>query len=132
MSGPTNTELAPLRALAAHAEGLEVLFLYGSRSRGDAHAHSDWDFGYVASSAFDVDGLLTRLVLAVGTDRVDLADLSRASGLLRYRVARDGTVLFERTAGTADRFRIEAIQFWCDAGSLIELEYDAILAAGRS
>lgn len=131
MSGLTDTELAPLRRLAAATDGLDVLFLYGSRSRGDAHAHSDWDFGFIGTSAFDMGGLLTRLVLALGTDRVDLADLTRASGLLRYRVARDGTLLFERTAGGADRFRLDAIRFWCDAGPIIEREYEHILAAAK-
>lgn len=132
MSALTDTDTDALRAAAGAATSLEVLFLFGSRGRGDAHAHSDWDFGYLAGPGFDVEGLLTTLVLAVGSDRVDLVDLARASGLLRYRVARDGVVILERTSGAADRFRVEAIQFWCDAGPAIEREYAHILDAGKA
>lgn len=67
-------------------------------------------------------------MLALGTDRIDLVNLDRASGLLRYRVARDGQVLAERTPGAAGNFRLQAIDFWCDAGPLLEREYDALLA----
>ncbi len=91
--------------------GLDVLFLFGSRARGDAHDGSDWDFAYLGSPTLDVERLLGGLVLACGTDRVDVVDLSRAGGLLRYRVARDGYTIFERAAGTADRFRVEAAEF---------------------
>ena len=111
-------------SITAGVPGLSVLFLFGSRARGDAHAESDWDFAYLGTAALDVDGLLARLVFATGSDRVDLADLSRASGLLRYRVAKDGCVLVEHEPGAADRFRLEAIDFWCDAGPGIEQEYE--------
>jgi predicted nucleotidyltransferase len=108
--------------------GLDVLFLFGSRARGDVHPLSDWDFAFLGDRDLDADRLLTTLVLAVGTDRVDVADLTRASGLLRYRVARDGQVVIERTPGAADAFRVEAAAFWCDAGTLLEREYDAMLS----
>ena len=117
-----------VQAAIAHTPGLDVLFLFGSRARGDAHARSDWDFAYSGSCDLEPTDLLTKLVLALETDRVDLVNLERASGLLRYRVARDGRVLVERTPGAADRFRLRAIEFWCDAGPLLEREYDALLA----
>ena len=116
-----------VQAAVAHTTGLDVLFLFGSRTRGDAHSQSDWDFAYSGSPDLDPTDLLTKLVLAVGTDRVDLVNLERASGLLRYRVARDGQVLAERTPGAADHFRLMAIEFWCDVGPLLEREYDALL-----
>jgi len=117
-----------VQAAVAQTPGLDVFFLFGSRARGDAHAQSDWDFAYSGRPDLDPADLLTKLVLAVGTDRVDLVNLERASGLLRYRVARDGQLLAERTPGAADHFRLRAIEFWCDAGPLLEREYDALLA----
>ena len=57
-----------------------------SQTRGDAHSQSDWDFAYSGSPDLDPTDLLTKLVLAVGTDRVDLVNLERASGLLRGAV----------------------------------------------
>jgi len=108
--------------------GLEVLVLFGSRGRGDSSSQSDWDFGYLAHSDMDAVALLGALVTALGSDRVDLVDLRRAGGLLRYRAARDGQLVFEATAGLADRFRLEAADFWCDAGPVLLRGYDRLLA----
>lgn len=102
--------------------------LFGSRARGDAAANADWDLGYVGTPALDVVGLLTALVDVLGTDRVDLVDLCRASGLLRYAAARDGRVVVEATPGLGDRFRLEAARFWCDASPVLMRGYEDILA----
>ena len=115
-------------AAVAGTPGLDVLFLFGSRARGDAHSGSDWDFGYLSEAGLDADGLLATLIAMVGTERIDLVDLSRAGGLLRYRVARDGHLLFERASGVADAFRLQSADFWCDAGALLERGYDDVLA----
>ena len=118
--------------MASETSGLEVLFLFGSRARGDAHDRSDWDFAYLGTSDLDVERLLARLVLACNTDHVDLVDLRRAGGLLRFRVARDGEALFERHAGSADAFRLEAADFWCDAGPTLERAYETVLTDRQS
>jgi predicted nucleotidyltransferase len=107
---------------------LDALLLFGSRARGDARPDSDWDFGYLATRGLDITALLSTLVTIVGTDRVDLVDLNRAGGLLRFRVARDGQVVFEKTAGAVDRFRLEAARFWCDAAPVLERGYAEVLA----
>jgi predicted nucleotidyltransferase len=107
--------------------GLKLLLLFGSRARGDAARLSDWDFGYLADDGMDLPALLGTLVAVVGTDRVDVVDLQRASGLLRYRAARDGQTVFEASPGLADRFRLEAADFWCDAVSVLRRGYDDVL-----
>ena len=81
---------------AADLPGLCLLVLHGSRGRGDAGPRSDWDFAYLADGQLDPTELLARLTVAVGTDAVDLADLSTTSALLRFRAARDGVALLER------------------------------------
>ena len=118
-----------LRALAARVTGLQLLVLYGSRARGDARPHSDWDFGYEADDAFDVDGLLAGLVEHLGVDRVDLVDLGRAGALLRFRVARDGVLICERPAGRFRQFRLAAIDTWCDLAPVLEPAYARLLDA---
>jgi hypothetical protein len=102
--------------------------VFGSRARGEAGASSDWDLGYLAAGDVDVPAMLAAFVEILGTDRVDLVDLRRASGLLRYRAARDGLAIYEASTGAGDRFRLEAARFWCDAAPLIERGYDAVLA----
>jgi predicted nucleotidyltransferase len=119
---------ATLVEAARATRGLELLLLFGSRARGDAHAASDWDFGYVAAPEVDAPGLLARIVEAVGSDRVDLVDLDAAGGLLRYRAARDGWTVFETEPTRGDRFRVDAARFWCDTEPILKRGYEAVLA----
>lgn len=106
--------------------GLRALLLFGSRARRDAAATADWDLGYLAESSFDPAALLADLVRALETERIDLVDLSAASGLLRFRAARDGIALLGE-ADVIDDFRIAAASFWCDAEPILRGAYDAVL-----
>ena len=121
----------PLEAaagVARHLPAVQLLMAIGSRARGDARPDSDWDFAYLARPDLDELSLRAGLVEALGSERLDLVDLARAGGLIRYHAARDGVVLFEREPRLAERFRIEAAGFWCDMGSIIRQAYDATLA----
>jgi predicted nucleotidyltransferase len=106
---------------------LDLLLLFGSRARGDDHPESDWDFAYLAGPGFDPDEILARLVLLLETDRIDLVDLQRANGLLRYRAASEGRLLFASRPEVFDRFWFEAVSFWCDMGPIIRAGYEEIL-----
>ena len=108
-----------------------MLALHGSRATGTSHAMSDWDLAFQADGGVDADGLMARLVESLRADRVDLVDLDRAGALLRYRVARDGVLLFERRAGTWDRFRLAAVRTWCDLAPVLEPAYEGILESLR-
>lgn len=106
---------------------LRLLILFGSRARGDAGDRADWDFGYLADAGFDPDSLLADLARVLGVDRVDLVDLARAGGQLRYRAARDGRVLFEARRREFARFWTEAVTFWCDAAPVLGRAYAGVL-----
>lgn len=108
--------------------GLRLLLLFGSRAHGEARTGSDWDLGYLASPEFDADPLLADLMTALGSDRVDLVDLGRAGGQLRFRAARDGRVVLEATPGTFARFWLEAVSFWCDVAPIVGPGYEDALA----
>jgi predicted nucleotidyltransferase len=119
--------LVAIRSVAlAHAQ-LRLLVLHGSRARGDAREDSDWDFAYLAAPGFDPSSLYADLAPALGTDRIDLADLATAGGLIRYRVARDGIVSFEAPAGIFDKFWFDAVSFWCDAAPVLRAGYESVL-----
>lgn len=120
--------LERIRNMAGQADGLELLVLFGSRARGDARAASDWDFGYLATPTADIAGLLAALVEIAGTDRVDLVDLDRASGVLRFRAARDGWVVYEHTPGRGNAFRLDAAHFWCDMSPVFAPGHADVLA----
>ena len=123
-----------LDAVAATAQatvGLDLLILFGSRARGDARPGADWDFGYLADEVADVPALLAALVEVLDNDHIDLVDLGRASGLLRYRAACDGLLVYEARSDLFDRYRLQAAQFWCDNAPVFELGYEDILEALR-
>jgi predicted nucleotidyltransferase len=124
MNGP---DLQAVVELARKTPELELLLLFGSRARGDSHAGSDWDFGYLAGPELDPYDLLARLALLLGTDWIDLVNLNRVNGLLRFRAASEGKTLFESRKGVFERFAVEAISYWCDMGPIIKTGYEEIL-----
>jgi len=116
-----------LRAVARASSGLELLVVFGSRGRGEAHPGSDWDFAFRGTESLDVGKLHADLAAALGTDRLDLVDLDRAGGLLRYGVARDGVPLFEAYPHAFEQFWLHAVDFWCDAQHVLVPAYESIL-----
>ncbi len=115
--------------VARACRGLGLLILFGSRARGDARPGADWDFGYLADDTVDVPALLAALVETLGDDRIDLVDLRRSGGLLRYRAACDGCLVHEASVGLFDRYRLEAARFWCENAPVFERGYDEVLAS---
>jgi predicted nucleotidyltransferase len=119
-------DLDRVAVAAAGHPGLRALLLFGSRARGDAAPTADWDLGYVADASFDPAALLSELVRVLETDQVDLVDLATASGLLRFRAARDGVAICG-DADAIEQFRIAAASFWCDTEPVLRAAYDAVL-----
>ena len=120
-----------LADVASRHPALRLLLLFGSRARGDAHEQFDWDLGYLAGPGLDPDALLLDLVNALDTDRVDLVDLARAGGQVRFRAARDGRRIHEASPGTFEAFWTDAVTFWCDAEPLLRTGYAEALARLR-
>lgn len=123
----TDSAHEALRVMAARHTGLALLMVFGSRAGGDAAAGSDWDFGYLADADLDPAALMAALAATVGSERIDLVDLARAGGLLRFRAARDGVLIHEAAPGCFDRFRFDAARFWFDAEPVLRAGYDAVL-----
>jgi len=121
--------LESLDDLVAPTPGLQLLVLYGSRARGDHHEGSDWDFAYLGSPDLDPGVLLLTLVRQLGTDHVDLTDLDRSTGLLRFHAARDGRLVFEDTPGLFERYAIDVAIFWCDVEPVVRLASEQVLEA---
>jgi hypothetical protein len=101
--------------------------LHRSRARGDDHARSDWDFGYRETSRVDRLALSAELRTELGADRVDLANLDHAGGVLRYRAAREGVAVHAAAPGAFERFWTEAVRFWWVEEAVLRPAYDAVL-----
>lgn len=116
-----------LVSVARETPGLDLLLAFGSRATGRAQPRSDWDFGFLGDPDLDQGALMARLVETVGNDRIDLVDLARAGGLVRYRAVRDGRLIHETRPGLHEEFRLEATRFWCDAEPVLRRGYEAVL-----
>lgn len=90
------------QALVPRAEILEA-YLFGSRARGDAHRLSDIDVAVYIDKARAKAGpfgyqadLTTHLMVALGTNAIDVVVLNAAPPLLYHRVLRDGVRVLSR------------------------------------
>ena len=119
--------LRAIRKAAARQPGLRLLVLFGSRARGEATDRSDWDLGYLGDESLDCERLLADLVAGTGTEAIDLVDLDRAGGLVRFRAARDAVVVFEAADEVFAGFWFDAVSYWCDMGPIIRAGYDNLL-----
>lgn len=119
--------LEPVIRLARETPELHLLVLFGSHARGDVYERSDWDLGYLAGPGFDLDGFRVEVTHHLRTDDVDLVDLDRASGVLRFQVASEAKVLFEADPDAFVDFWFQAVSFWCDAQPVLEAAHRDLL-----
>jgi predicted nucleotidyltransferase len=117
-----------LAPIAARHDGVALLVIFGSRARGDHHEGSDWDIGYVSRGPVDHLALLDEIAHVLRTDSVDLVDLDRASGLLRFRAAREGAVAYQAEPGAYESFAVAAALYWYDVEPTVRRAHAAILA----
>lgn len=104
---------ASIHAIVERYPGISVVYLFGSRARGDERAASDVDLGVLFGErpAPTLDGpvldLESRLEVALGLP-VQLVSLNDAPPDLAHRVLRDGRILFEADRSHRIRFEVRA------------------------
>ena len=102
---------------------LKLLILFGSRARGESTPTSDWNFAFLYDPDrhpptdrkpfwFPGSDLLETLskLLKVSDQAIDLVDLSNCSDILAHFIARDGQVIYEKTAGEFAQFQQQALK----------------------
>ena len=120
-----------LQRVAQRHPQVRLLVLLGSRARGDEHSASDWDLGVLADAGLDLPRLSSDVVLALGTEDVDVVDLATASAVLRRDAAAHGRPVFEREPGAFLDFSVEAALFWCDIEPVVREAHAAVLETAR-
>ena len=97
MDGPTIEDLKRIVPNIAKERNVEILYLFGSRARGDNGPNSDYDFAYRAkkpASLMKRVGLMTDLEELVGNN-VDIVDMEVASDHFLKEIERDGILLYK-------------------------------------
>lgn len=109
---------ARLRRLPALFEERSVLlaYLFGSLAADDS-SPGDVDVAVLTSSE-PAHTLRADLQRVLGTQRLDLVDLRRASPLLRFHVIRDGRLLYARDDETLNRFELDTLHLYRDTAPL--------------
>ncbi|MFY0666356.1 MAG: nucleotidyltransferase domain-containing protein [Natronospirillum sp.] len=93
-----------IRELAAHNEDIAAVWLYGSRSKGNAQPHSDYDIA-VAFKNFQLNSLDKFLrpnelaidwsaSLGLPSDALSIVDINLAPTYLAYNIIETGAVLY--------------------------------------
>jgi predicted nucleotidyltransferase len=94
-------EFSEVIALAERYPGVKLLYLFGSRARGEADSRSDFDFAiYIDASKEETrDTYLSfvgHLPKAIGSEEVDVVPLHNADRPeLCYRILQEGKLLYE-------------------------------------
>lgn len=119
------TRLAPLSARPE----VRLIVLFGSVARGQSTAGSDVDLGVIAEGG--AQALLPEVMRLLGTDRVDVVDLRRATPLLAMSVARHGMALHEDRRGAFASFVSLALRRFEDTRKLRRLREQALWRYAR-
>ena len=133
MSDSSFAVVKPLvEAIQARVEGLEAVYLFGSRARGDALPDSDLDLAILAARKMDPveRWKLQEDLASLGHRDVDLVDLRQASTVMRVQVLKDALLLLDLAPSARQAFEAFAL----GAYARLNLERRGILAdvAARS
>ena len=110
-------QTALIETLAAEPD-VVAAYLFGSVVRGTAGPMSDVDVGLLVAAERDGEAVCGRvmdsLCRRLRTSRVDVVSLADAPMPLRYRVARDGSVVTSRDRRALERFVVETVLQYLD------------------
>jgi len=104
-----------LRRAAASFPEVKLAVLFGSTARGQARPKSDVDLG-ILLEPYSVD-LRFRVEAELGRSaarEVDVILLDDAPPLLRFEIAREGILLFQRADDLWTDFKVRAMVDWWD------------------
>lgn len=116
----------------AQDQDVEVVYLFGSYSRGEQRILSDIDIAILlkpGTSSYYFSkklSLLGRISSILKTDAVDLIILNEAPPVLRYHVLRGGKGLFVRDERILQEFREKAVLEYLDLRPLLDVHYSAL------
>lgn len=107
-----------------------LAYLFGSRAKGLETEGSDWDIAVLfGEKPSDIGELQAEIAetLGVSEDRIDLVELEGADLHLKFRVIREGKVLYEAETGVRARFEAKVLIEYLDARGIYEVYLNRLL-----
>jgi predicted nucleotidyltransferase len=105
---------------------LDLLVLLGSYGTGHFDpGRSDIDIAFLSRNQLHQDDylqLMGDLSAFFQYDKLDLIDLKRASGLLKYEIADKGRLLFHSKEGFFERYRLYCLRYYYDTAKFRALK----------
>ncbi|MEM3591158.1 MAG: nucleotidyltransferase domain-containing protein [Candidatus Bathyarchaeia archaeon] len=112
---------------------MALAYLFGSRAKGLETEDSDWDiavlFSEKPSDIGGPGGLQEEIAGALGVseDKIDLIELEAADLHLKFRVIKEGKVLYETEPGVRAKFEAQVLIEYLDARGMYELYLSRLL-----
>jgi len=95
--------------------GVRLCYLFGSlAAEARPRPPGDVDLGVLGGEQVDLWALRLDLGDALGTERLDVLDLGRASEVSRFEVLRTGRLLFKRDDATENAFELRTLAEYKD------------------
>lgn len=123
---PTATEIGERLAPLLDREGVRLAILFGSQAAGTAGPESDIDLAVECREGRSPEDILPDMVGLLGTDRVDLVDLRRASPLLAMAIVRSGRVIHEAEPSAFAEFCSLTLRRYEDTAKLRRLRREGL------
>lgn len=108
----------------AQQYSLELLLLFGSKASGKTHKQSDFDIAYLSKRELNLmeeAQLICDLMPVFKSDKVDLANLKKASPVLMKQIFDNHIILFCRNPKVYALYQIYAMKKFIEAKPLFEL-----------
>jgi len=108
-----------------------LIIAFGSQVKGQANTMSDFDFGVLKENPLSLSERtdLAEFIsekLKINEDKIDLVDLSTASPMLKFEVARDGK-LIDGNYTDFIRFKVRAFKEYVDTAKFRRLREQVIM-----
>lgn len=109
-------------------EGVILAYLFGSLAREEnAREPHDVDLAVLTATPEEPAWRLRdKIVEALGTERLDLVDLRRASPVLRFEIVRSGKPLYISDEAAKERFVLDTLHIYRDTAPMRRRQMDAL------
>lgn len=111
---------------------MTLAYLFGSRAKGIETESSDWDIAVLFSGKpKDTGGLQAEIAdFRVSEDKIDLIELEKADLHLKFRVIRDGKLLYETDSRLRAKFEAQILTEYLDARGMYEIYLNRLIKKG--